>query len=441
MKKIILFIIISIFFSPKIYSQNQTLCNCSDSTYFKPRITPSLTDLIVYEEFKNDDWKFVNGEEGFDNIFLKNVYPGALTMFTYGDEIKLTYQNMLTFNFTPCEIKGNYVEVRGTFQNTSRFRNFNFNNFNNDPESYLNAFLQYTQIEKSKIISMANKSNLSFMDIEKIRDSLWNNNIGINDYVFEQLKIKEIANKDINEQSEKALNSFFSYYDDTYYDTSITVNSLEKELFEKNYSFSLQNSKIGVETNPQLMPSIDKSVNNNILILETYGYFYYSTKEDGGFSKRGFDSCLNPVNLGKSNLTINQINSAQIVDLSINNSSRQQIIVNSFKDFDNEHKITDFAGVLVFGKRNISSTLLYKKLEIEPIFDFFMFNNKVLYGSFFIQGEVNEKLNKINIKKENGDETSLNLKKLIRFIERMKLKNISVNRDTKGIQVKFVHYK
>lgn len=436
MNKIFFFAIISLFFLQEIYPQSQTECNCSDSIYFKPRITPSLTDLVSYEDFKNDTWKFVNGEEDFDNIFLKSIYPGTLTMFTYGDELKLIYRNMLTFNFTPCEIKGNYVEIRGTFQNTSRFRNFNFNNFNNDAESYLNVFLKYTQIDKKEIINMSNENNISFMDNEKIRDSLWNNNIEINDYVFEKLKIKKITNQEINEDSKRALNSFFSYYDN-----SITISSLKKELFEKNYSMSLQNSKIGIEINSQIMPSIDKSVENNKLILETYGYFYYSTKEDGRFTKKEFASCINPVNLGKSDLIIDQIKSAQIVDLSTNNSSQKRLIVKRFKDFNDTYKITDFSGVVIFGKRDISSTLSYKKLEIEPTFDFFLFNDKVFYGSFYIKGKINEKSNEIIIKNKNGDEANINLKKLIRFLEKIKFEHITISQNTDEIQVKFAHYK
>ncbi|KAA5532191.1 hypothetical protein F0919_15430 [Taibaiella lutea] len=108
--------LLSSFFAAK--SQDNTgsedplhsVCECSYVNKKKTTFSNDLKALLSYNDFKTSGFDFKNGEQGFEDLFIKDLDPSNLTIWT-SKPINLVYKNKFGLNLTPCKSSQNYYEI------------------------------------------------------------------------------------------------------------------------------------------------------------------------------------------------------------------------------------------------------------------------------------------------------------------------------------------
>lgn len=87
------------------------VCECTYGTKTKTTFSNDLKALISYNDFKTSGFDFKNGEQGFEDLFIKDLDPNNLTIWT-SKPINLVYKkNKFGLNITPCKSTQNYYEI------------------------------------------------------------------------------------------------------------------------------------------------------------------------------------------------------------------------------------------------------------------------------------------------------------------------------------------
>lgn len=88
-----------------------SICACTDANLKETTFSPDLASLMTYKDFKKSGFDFKNGKEGFERLFIKNVDPSNLTIWTKRI-VNLVYKkNIFILNLTPCKTERKYSEI------------------------------------------------------------------------------------------------------------------------------------------------------------------------------------------------------------------------------------------------------------------------------------------------------------------------------------------
>ena len=66
-------------------------CACTDANLQETTFSPDLASLMSYKDFKKSGFDFENGKDGFERLFIKNMDPSNLTIWTKRI-VKLVYK-------------------------------------------------------------------------------------------------------------------------------------------------------------------------------------------------------------------------------------------------------------------------------------------------------------------------------------------------------------
>lgn len=87
------------------------VCECTYANLKETTFSPDLASLMTYKDFKRSGFDFKNGKKGFESLFIKNLDPSNLTVWS-GKIASLVYKrNVFSLNLTPCKSERNYYEV------------------------------------------------------------------------------------------------------------------------------------------------------------------------------------------------------------------------------------------------------------------------------------------------------------------------------------------
>jgi hypothetical protein len=94
--------------------KDSTIVNVCECTYVdlkETKFSPDLASLMTYKDFKKSGFDFKNEKDGFERLFIKNIDPSNLTIWTKR-MVDLVYKkNIFSLNLTPCKTDKKYSEI------------------------------------------------------------------------------------------------------------------------------------------------------------------------------------------------------------------------------------------------------------------------------------------------------------------------------------------